>query len=251
MRFFKILSVIICAVAVIFLAPDVYAVQGEIYFEDAADLYDDSEEAYIRSMLRDAAEHTGWNYGIVTLNEDISTLQSACTRAEQIYDENFGADSSGVLYMCDVGYRYFVIAGDARSYISGTRYDNMERKIKELYFDYRDLECAKVFISSTVSCYDKGEGSFDIYTPALVLGGVFAAVSAIIVFVTVNIRYKKYPKPEVNNYIDHGKTDIYRRDDTFVREFTTRHTHSSSSSGGGGGRGGGGHHGGGGFGGHR
>lgn len=233
--------------AVIFLSPCVFAAQGEVYLDDRAGLYSEGEETYILSLMENAAEKTGWNYGIVTLNEDINDSASACSRAERLYDERFGADSSGVLYMCDVGYRWFVIAGDAGNYISGSRYDRMEKKIKELYFDYKDIECAEAFINTTSECFDKGVVGFEPDSAGIAWGIGLAVFAAAAVVIGVNVRYKKYPKAKVNNYLDPKHTNMYRRNDIFVREYTTKHTHSSSSGGGGGG----GHHGGGGFGGHR
>lgn len=246
MKILKLLGALICTAVFISLSPCVSAVQGEVYLDDRADLYSEGEETYILSLMENAAEKTDWNYGIVTLNEDINDSVSACSRAERLYDERFGADSSGVLYMCDVGYRWFVIAGNAENYVSGSRYDRMEKKIKELYFDYKDIECAEAFINTTSECFDKGAVGFEPNGAGIAWGtglAFFAAAAAVIV---VNVRYKKYPKAEVNNYLDPKRTNMYRRNDIFAREYTTKHTHSSSSGGGSGG-----HHGGGGFGGHR
>ncbi len=238
---------IAAAVLILLAAPSISAA---VYFDDAADLYESGEEAYIIQLMEEASASTGWNYGIVTLNEGHTTLSSAGKRAEQLYNDAFGVSSSGVLYMCDIDYRYFVIAGEAREYISGRRYQVMEDRIKELYFDYEDLSCATEFIRYTEKYYHNGKGSFALYTPALVISICCFVAGVILTIVAVTNRYHKHPKPQVNNYLDKRQIDIYSSHDNFIRETTVRYSESSSS---GGRRGGGfgGSHGGGGFGGRR
>lgn len=247
MKLFPI-KMLISMAAVFFVMLLSPKISAAVYMNDADNLYSDSQEAYLIDLMEEASEHTGWNYGIVTLHEDYNDSYSACRRAEQIYDDQFGIDSSGVLFMCDIGYRYFVIAGDARNYISGTRFNNMVNKIKDLYFDYEDLSCAITFIEYTTDYYDRGEGSFAIDPTGVVTGIIAAIIAAIICIVAVSSSYSNHAKPTTNNYLDNRKLDFYRRQDVFKREYTVRQSHSSSSGGGGGG---GGHHGGGGFGGHR
>lgn len=147
-------ALLLAAAAVILCAPAAY---GQVLLNDKADLYSDEQETSIISMMEDASEKTGWNFGIVTLNVDYSSGEAARSRAEKIYDETFGRDSSGVLFLCDVGYRHFVIAGDAEKYVSGRRFDKMVSRIKTLYFDYDDMGCARTFVNSVVDCYNMGE----------------------------------------------------------------------------------------------
>lgn len=237
-------ALLLAAAAVILCAPAAY---GQVLLNDKADLYSDEQETSIISMMEDASEKTGWNFGIVTLNVDYSSGEAARSRAEKIYDETFGRDSSGVLFLCDVGYRHFVIAGDAEKYVSGRRFDKMVSRIKTLYFDYDDMGCARTFVNSVVDCYNMGELkvsekiSGTAVITAVFIGLVAAGVACCIV---IHI-YKTYPKTDAGVYMDAKKSDIYTRNDIFLRQFTTSHTNSSS------GGGGGGHHGGGGFGGHR
>ena len=147
-------ALLLAAAAVILCAPAAY---GQVLLNDKADLYSDEQETSIISMMEDASEKTGWNFGIVTLNVDYSSGEAARSRAEKIYDETFGRDSSGVLFLCDVGYRHFVIEGDAEKYVSGRRFDKMVSRIKTLYFDYDDMGCARMFVNSVVDCYNMGE----------------------------------------------------------------------------------------------
>lgn len=88
-------ALLLAAAAVILCAPAAY---GQVLLNDKADLYSDEQETSIISMMEDASEKTGWNFGIVTLNVDYSSGEAARSRAEKIYDETFGRDSSGVLF---------------------------------------------------------------------------------------------------------------------------------------------------------
>ena len=218
-------ALLLAAAAVILCAPAAY---GQVLLNDKADLYSDEQETSIISMMEDASEKTGWNFGIVTLNVDYSSGEAARSRAEKIYDETFGRDSSGVLFLCDVGYRHFVIAGDAEKYVS-------------------DMGCARTFVNSVVDCYNMGElkASEKISGTAVITAVFIGLVAAGVTCCIVIHIYKTYPKTDAGVYMDAKKSDIYTRNDIFLRQFTTSHTNSSS------GGGGGGHHGGGGFGGHR
>lgn len=228
---------------------------ADIYFDDAADLYDSGEEYYLQNLMREASAHTGWHYGIVTMNEDFRYSAAAGARAEEIYNREFGEDSSGVLFLCDVGYRYVVIAGEAREYVVGDRFDHMLKKMQDEYFDYRDLACAKTFIEKTSKYYDRGPGSFDVNPGAMAIAVILGLAAALGTAFGINHSYNTHEKPSTNNYLDVRNVDMYRRNDTFLRMYTRTYSNSSRYGGGGGsfggGRGFGGSHGGGGFGGHR
>ena len=118
---------------------------------------------------------------------------------------------------------------------------------KTLYFDYDDMGCARTFVNSVVDCYNMGElkASEKISGTAVITAVFIGLVAAGVTCCIVIHIYKTYPKTDAGVYMDAKKSDIYTRNDIFLRQFTTSHTNSSS------GGGGGGHHGGGGFGGHR
>lgn len=245
-------AVFLAAVCMIFSAPAVFA--ADFYFEDGADFYDDTDEAYVRSMLKEASEHTGWNYGLVTEDKSYSSTSSAGRAAEEIYNREFGEDSSGLLYFGDRNGVYIVVAGEARDYVVGSRFDNMLKKIKTDYFKYRDLQCAKTFTESTMKYYDKGVGNFDFYIPTLIVSILLGALAAWGTAYGITHTYTTHEKPSTNNYLDVRKVDIYRRGDQLLHMYTRRVDTRSHHYGGGGYHGGGGFggsHGGGGFRGHR
>lgn len=224
---------------------------ADIYFDDAADLYDSGEEYYIQKLLQEASDHTGWHYGVVSINENYSSVTSAGRKAEEIYDREFGEDSSGVLYLSDVHCVYIVIAGEAEKYVTGTRFDNMLREIEKEFNDYRDLACAKTFIEKTTKYYDRGPGSFDVNPGAMAIAVILGLAAALGTAFGINHSYNTHEKPSTNNYLDVRNVDMYRRNDTFLRTYTRTYSNSSHYGGGGGsfggGRGFGGSHGGGGF----
>ncbi len=212
-----ILAAVFSAVLLLLASP---CVNAEVYFDDAADIYGMGEEAVIIKMMEEASAHTGWNYGIVTSNTDFSTAADAKTSAESIYNSVFGEDSSGVLYMCDVGYRYIVVEGDAQNYVSGARFENMLEKIKEYYFEHNDMGCARTFIESTSDYYDRGKGGFDLdmnmFIISVFLGLIVAAGTAF----GISRHYAAHEKPATNNYLDVRKFNMYRNSDTLIHSST-------------------------------
>lgn len=251
MRIIKQFILLLGLAAITAFAPDAAA---KVYFDDGADLYSSSEEALLISDMEEASAYTGWNYGIVTMNNDYSSEVSAGKAAEKIYNTQFGEDSSGVLFLCDVGWRYVVVAGEAREYVVGSRFDNMIKEMKDYYFDYEDLSCAKAFIRRTTDYYGRGKGSFDLNPALFALAAAIGIAAGSGTVIGISHKYKRYEKPQTNNYLDVRSMNRYRENDIFERSFRTRVSNNTGGGGGGssgGGGGFGGSHGGGGFGGHR
>ncbi|MBQ5331294.1 MAG: hypothetical protein J6F31_08605 [Oscillospiraceae bacterium] len=250
--------------ALLLLLPQRVYAAGQVYLEDTADIYDESQEAEVYSKLEAAAAETGWNYGIYTTNEydydpevygDSAAYTMAGRKAEEIYDSVFGRDSSGVLFFCDVGYRYTVIAGEARDYVVGRRFDNMNSRMRDKYFDYDDMGVVNVLVDKTTGYYRRGPGSSDITLVTVLIPLLISVIISIIAVAVVNSNYKKLVRPGAERYMDKTArgTAFYLSNDRLVNERHYSYSNSSSSGGGHGGGGGfsGGHHGGGGFGGHR
>ena len=250
------------AAAIMIYSPACHAEEnGKVFIEDNWDLYTDDTYYYILSELQKAADETGWNFGIYTTEEfdydperygENTAYTMAGRKAEEIYDNAFGRDSSGMLFFCDIGYRYVVVAGDAENYISGKRLNNMLSSMKDEFFDHDDRGCAMVFIHSTLDYYRKGPGSTDITTMTVVIPLLAGLLIAAIACAVAVHSYKSIPKPDTQPYLDPGSLDIYHRENNLVH--TSSYTYTRESSSGGGTHSGGfsgGHHGGGGFGGHR
>ena len=249
----------------LFISHPVYAESASVYLEDNANIYSDSQEQQVYSQLQAAAAETGWNYGIYTTKEfdfdperygEDQAYIMAGKKAEEIYDSVFGRESSGILFFCDVGYRYTVIAGDARQYIVGRRFDNLNSAMKDRYFDYDDMGVVNVLVNKSTDYYRRGPGSSDITAVTVIIPFLVSLLVTAIAIALISSNYKKLVKPGAERYMKKApRGDIfYLSTDRLVNERHYSYSNSSSSGGGGHGGGGGfsgGHHGGGGFGGHR
>ncbi|MBQ5312141.1 MAG: hypothetical protein ILP19_08920 [Oscillospiraceae bacterium] len=255
---------------------------GGIYLDDRMDYYRDAGD--VEALLREVADKTGWNVGVVTCDYDYDpgTYGSeaeamAGRKAEEIYDDVFGPDTDGVLYFCDIGMRYIVVANDARNYIVGSRFDSLISSVNEKYMRYDDVGALRAYLDGVTDCYNKGPVSkddlesqgYDTFDENgyyhvdgkskpgrddfLAAGGI-GLIAAIIAVVAVVFHYRVPKAPSAEIYIDRNTLDIYKRSNHLVRTHNYSYTNSSSSGGGyhgGGGGFSGGHHGGGGMGGHR
>ncbi len=227
------------------------AVFADTFLDDTANLYDDGDEKYLNSKMEEASAETGWHYAIVTTDKNYSNEYNAGMEAERIYKEQFGTES-GVLFLCDTGWRYVVVAGTAESYVTGQRFDNMISAMADHYFDYDDIGCAEQFINDTVRYYNKGEGGDDVSSVVMLAAVAIGLVAAVATGLGVNSSYSHHEKPITNNYMDRRKLDFYRRMDTHVNtRRTVIHRHDQNNGGSSGGSGIGGSFGGGGFGGKR
>lgn len=265
------------AAAVISAAAAVLPVSAaESIIDDQAGLYSQSELAELEAKQQEVSDLTGWNIAVVTSNVGFGTDGADAMRyAEDYYDVTFGSDSSSIVYLIDLDYRHFAMDGDVLNYFNTSRLDNMIDACNEKYFDYDDVGHLETFYYYIEYYYNKGTVQYDSnvgakgedFVPsmgidkefnftALLAGVIAGAVAAAIGIAIVISRYKFHHAPTANCYLNSNTINMYRRQDRFVREYTTR-TRIDSDSGGSSHGGGGGHshggssHGGGGSGGRR
>lgn len=253
------------AAAVISAAAAVLPVSAaESIIDDQAGLYSQSELAELEAKQQEVSDLTGWNIAVVTSNVGFGNLSTAVNYTEDYYDLKFGRDSSSVVYLIDLDWRHVAMDGDVLNYFNTSRLDTMQDACEEKYQDYDDVGNLETFYyylehyynSSTVG-YDSEIGAkgifldfnFTAFFAAVIAGAVAAAIGIAIVL----SRYKFHHAPTANCYLNSNTINMYRRQDRFVREYTTRTRIDSGSGGGGGGRSshGGSHHGGGSRGGRR
>lgn len=265
------------AAAVISAAAAVLPVSAaESIIDDKAGLYTQSDLAELEAKQQAVSDLTGWNIAVVTTNTGFGTDGARAMKyAENYYDDKFGSDSSSVVYLIDLDYRHFSMDGDVLNYFNTKRLDKMITECEKEYFDYDDVGNLETFYYYLEYYYNSGTVEYDSNIGAkgsgfvpkdgikveynvtmlfagMVTGGIAAAIGIAIVL----SRYKFHHAPMANCYLNSNTINIYRRQDRFVREYTTR-TRINSDSGGSGGGGGGGHshggssHGGGGHGGRR
>lgn len=264
------------AAAVISAAAAVLPVSAaESIIDDKAGLYTQSDLAELKAKQQAVSDLTGWNIAVVTTDTGFGTDGARAMKyAENYYDEKFGSDSSSVVYLIDLDYRHFSMDGDVLNYFNTKRLDKLITECEKEYFAYDDVGNLETFYYYLEYYYNQGtvaydsnvgakgssfvpsEGVVESYDVTMLFAGMIAgAVAAAIGIAIVLSRYKFHHAPTANCYLNSNTINIYRRQDRFVREYTTRtriDSGGSGSSGGGGGHSfGGSSHGGGGHGGRR
>jgi uncharacterized membrane protein YgcG len=220
-----------------------YAEPGGVYIEDRADLLTPEEEAELLDFMSDRATETGWNIVIAT-SVGYYTHTEAEYEIEDIYYEQFGTeDGAGYIMTTEVdnppGENDYMLAittgGNARMQKTDTQIlDDVEGP----FLDYNEYGSALNFVADCTP-YQSSIQRFRLNTFRLIFPGLFfAAIPAAICVGVVMARYRAHPKVSAARYLNMNETRFWRREDTFVREFTTRTPISSSSGGGGGGGGG-------------
>lgn len=229
---------------------------------DMAGLYSQSEIEELEKRQEEVAEITGWNIAVVTTDTGFGTDGiDACDYAEEYCYDTFGSDPDSVVYLIDIDYRWISIDGDLMNYFNSYRFNTMMDECERHYMNYDDVENLESFYYYLEHFYRAGtveygtdigalgddfEDSIEYYdddyyyedgisTGQGVLCGLIAGVIGAIISVSVVIaRYKFHYSPSANCYLNSKNIDMYRREDVFVREYTTRTRISDSSSGGGG-----------------
>lgn len=227
---------------------------AKIFFEDNANLYTDEQEAKLMKEQQELCDYTGWNIAVITTDIDFPTDGwEAVEYAERRYKEIYGSyEASGILYLIDTGYRHFAIGGEPDLYyFNDARVRSMYERCKEKYYAYDDMGNVETYFQCVREYYDKGDFSGD-NTVIIIVAGLIAGIAAAAIGVGIVIhRYKFHSTTGASNYIRSGSVDMYRKNDTYLRETVTRTKIESSSGGGGHGSSGGHSMGGGGGGGHR
>ena len=253
-------------------AADCLAISAGI--NDMAGIYTDPQLAELEQRQKEVADLTGWNIAVITTDTGFGTDGvDACDYAEQYYDDTFGADSSSVVYLIDLDYRWIAMDGNVLDYFDSKRFNAMMDDCERCYMNFEDVKNLNTFYDSLEKYYLAGTVTRD---PSVgPLGDAFETavtydsinweklaiflltgllVSAIVISIIV-YRYKTHTAPSANTYLEHSSVDMYIKSDVFSFEDTTRVRIRSSSSGGshhsGSHRSGGRSHGGGGRGGRR
>lgn len=242
--------------------------------DDRAGIYTDSEITELEQRQKEVADLTGWNIAVITTDTGFGTNGvDACDFAEQYYNDTFGADSSSVVYLIDLDYRWIAMDGNVLDHFDSKRFNTMMDACERCYMNYEDVKNLNTFYDSLEKYYlagtverDPSVGPLgDAFETSVTNDGISIRklsvfllagllVSAIVIC-TIVYRYNTHTTPSANTYLEHGSVDMYKKSDIFSYECTTRTPIRSSSSGGshhsGSHRSGGRNHGGGGRGGRR
>jgi uncharacterized membrane protein YgcG len=228
------------------------AAEGEkIFLLDEANFFSDSEEESLRTSMNTTANDVGWNIVILSYEGDYSESEAKAL-LDAAYNEKFGSTpGAGYIMTTEVGkpagqndYQIYVETYGGVDFSSESFLDRVEDR----FLDYQEYASAKAFLAGCVpytgSGSSAGSGFYVDITRIIYPGLIYAAIPSCICIAVVIARYKSHPRISATRYLDQNETRFYRREDNFVREYTTR-THIDRSSGGS--RGGGGRRSGGGF----
>lgn len=213
---------------------------------DQAGLFSQTEA--LQNSVSELKEATGWNVAIVTTDD--ADGKSSMVYADDFYDQLFGINTDGILYLIDMDNRenYISTSGEAILYIDDYRIERILDETTPNLSDGDYDQAAIDFIQTVAKYYADGipESNADYTIDAdgnyekkrefplgfAALAGVIAAVIGV---ATVLIRYKTHSSPGASIYMDSRETRFRDKRDMYLREYTRSVDISSSSSGGGGG----------------
>lgn len=222
--------------------------------------YDDSlttsQESELLELMRQTANKIECNVGVVIT--DNLNGKTDNRYADDFLDDSFGRESSSIvlLLLNTNGNPEYKNYGDWIS-TSGRARDYYDRKIDDVFDAVYDGLDSGGFGKAVEGYCDylseHDSATFDLhfdsdYVISFFLAVVIGIVVAILIVKGITRTYKLKKPISASAYLDDSRTSIIRREDVFVREFTTSHRMSSSSHGGhgGGSHSSGGHGGGGG-----
>lgn len=250
---------------------------------DGKGLFDSDELGELNEIVRETAEKLDM-YILIYLSDDSMSESSTQYFADQIYGDAFGPYTDGVCYYMDLSGGYsaydFIFTSGKAMLLYDDSIDSMLNGI----FDHlpasgEEITASEIYDGIKYICYtfeaygEDGPSILDyeyveslgeyvyfkdgetiissVKPPAIqvkalgiaLLGGI---VIAVICYFIVKAHYKFKKSCNPNVYVSREDTHFTRRDDHFIRQYTTRTKIESSSGGGSRGGGGGGSRGGGG-----
>lgn len=211
------------------------------YVLDYADVLTDTEEQNFLTYADSFYANTGWYAAFVTTDD--TEYKTSMEYADDTYDELFGINTDGVLFLIDFDSRNYYISTSgeailaiddydverildaAESYMSSQNYSGAGvaafQKVESLCYSYRDG-----------GSYDSDTVSFSIDIVAVLVAFVLAAVAFVLVIVGVLNAYKNKTAPTADVYAKGSDGFVlHQSTDTFIREYTTSVKIESSSGG--------------------
>ena len=242
---------VVCLVFYLFSAIpfSVYAEGEQIY--DQAQVISSEELDSLGKELDQLLEKTGWNLALVTTNS--SDGKTSRDYADDFYDDLFGINTDGVLYLIDFENResYISTSGQAINVLTDSRIENMLDAVAP-YLGAADYSGAMHQFMAEVSDYNTAGVPTDQYqydtekretsyyyseypnsnhetasnpkpTVSNLAGtGLFLGViTAVITIVVIVRRYKFHAIPGAVNYLNRNETVFREKTDSFLRQYTT------------------------------
>lgn len=256
---------------------------------DDAGIFDDDEDTLdkLNELAEDYSEKLEMNIMVYLSGNSLYEERNAEIFCADYYDESYGKDTDGILYLMDLSGVYSpldwistsgkavllyqknldAIFSTLDNYLpSGgeeVQPDEAERAVIEFFRQIEKYEKKKPGFFSTY--HDKVTNKYFYYKggefivskdrPAssnlliLLISAAIGTVAAIITYFSIKKAYKFKNSTNPSVYVSHEESRLTEKSDTFIRSYVTKRKIESSSGGGGGSRSGGGRSGGGGHGG--
>lgn len=247
----KISLSLITALLTMFIILPINAFADSSDIDDQISLLSQSELDKLEQERSALAEKTGWNIGIVIIDEPVG--KSPMEFSDDYYEEKYGAYTDGVLFMYGLKDSYLSTSGIAINYLNDYRIELLLDDSDKYFSDFKDFEAIESVLKSIDKYYDQGiesdnytyEGEYageDIQArikqninTAILIGIIAGLVAGFIGLGVVTAKYKFHAVPSNNNYLNKNSIHFLQSRDDYVRTFTTRTRLSSSSGDGGGG----------------
>lgn len=260
------------------------AAEYQTVLSDLDDCLTDEEEQAVLDKMSEVSQKVGINIGIVIsadLTSKSNLILSSKKYLQEFSETNFGKESDVVSLLLFNSHdlpQYYDDYDEIDTMGKGRKlYDNWVDDIFDSIYSRRDSHSPKSDLPSKPNVY-KDYSSANYYLAclafcsqveqygnpsmvfwyglmefimthgmAIMVGLIVAIIVVVIYSSSVKKRYSKKAPIGAVQYMDKTHTKVVRREDVFIREYTTSYRTSSSSGGGrsGGGGGGGGSHGGG------
>ena len=235
MLYTKIFLGLIMALFIAFGVNDqsINAADSNCKVHDFDDSLKDSEEEKLNKKVAKAADKIDANVAVVITSDKAGRPSEMY--AKEVYTDLFGANSDGVLLLIDndTEYDYIFASGKIRS-----KYD----RYADSFMD--DISpCVKK--GDYVSAVEEFADNIDLSAykksgtmKRIAKGALIGVVVSLVVCLLIAKSYKSVKKYEAKNYEVKGDTRFSRKDDRFLREYTTKTKIESNNdgSGNGGGR---------------
>lgn len=237
----KIIKPFICTVFMFILLVStslVVSAKDQRVYDDAG-LFTNSEIDKLEEKISDLKEeYDGYDFVILTTEEYIEG--DPVDYAENFYmDQGHNFETKGFMLLIDMNKRVVTVSAmrNAQKDMSyddnDTTLDNIQERLKKDKY----YKSADIFLSDMADCID-GDVHRHVFHFLSLLEILVAIVVPVLVFVVivavVKGKYGKEGECQPYPFKERGKVNLTRKDDIFVREYTT-HVKIQSSSGGGGG----------------
>ncbi len=220
---------------------------GKVLIMDEWNYLSDDEMQRTIEKAQSFSDKTGYNVGFV-ISDDIGS-KNEVEYGDDIYDEVFGINTDGVLFLInnDTLYDYIGTSGEAILMYDDYRLDCTLDDVYDTTVAGDYDEAFSVFINTLTGYYEAGipdsnEGFYVDeetstlerainYGPFVMIGFVGFLIAGGICYGVIWSSYRFKSAPSARCYVDKNDTVYRDRSDTFIRQYTTSHKIDTSSSG--------------------